>query len=77
MKIKFSLIFTLILAGVLYFDFWVYKNFVLEAESRAKENEPKEIFLLKAPLLEKAAEEIKKRDDFLENPKYPLIKDPF
>ena len=77
MKIKISLIFILLFLGVLSFDFWVYKNFILGAESRVKENEPKEIFLLKTPLLEKVAEEIKKRDDFLKSPKYLLIKNPF
>ena len=77
MKTSFFIIFLILLVGILYFDFWVYKNFVLGAESRALEGEQMGLFLLKTPLLEKAAEEIKKRNDFLENPVYPSIKNPF
>lgn len=66
------------LCFILYFDFWVYKKFVLNVEDRArKEGVEEEIFLLKTPLLEKAADEIRKKDKFLQNPQYPLIKDPF
>lgn len=66
------------LCFILYFDFWIYKKFVLNVEERArKEGAAEEIFLLKTPLLEKAADEIRKKDEFLQNPKYPLIKNPF
>lgn len=66
----------ILLIAILYFDFRVYKKFVLDIESRKQEG-LENLFLLKTPLLEKAAEEIRKKDDFLQNPKYPLIKNPF
>jgi hypothetical protein len=77
MKLKLFIIFFILLASILYFDFRVYKNFVLNIESRANDGRVEKLFLLKTPLLEKAAEEIRKKDAFLQNPKYPLLKDPF
>jgi len=75
---KLFLICGLVLLGyVLYFDLSVYKNFVLGIEENLGKDNAQELFLLKTPLLEKAAEEIRKKDEFLKNPKYPLIKDPF
>ncbi|HEY4521571.1 MAG TPA: hypothetical protein VJH05_00295 [Candidatus Paceibacterota bacterium] len=65
------------LVYILYFDFWVYKSFVLGIEENSRKNDTKQLFLLKTPLLEKATEEITKKDEFISNPKYPLIKDPF
>ncbi|MEK7559972.1 MAG: hypothetical protein AAB522_01570 [Patescibacteria group bacterium] len=79
--INFKLILALwviLLSCILYFDFWVYKKFVLNIDSGfGEENITEEVFLLKTPLLEKSAEEIRKKDAFLQNPQYPLIKDPF
>lgn len=77
MRVKLFIIFIAFLASVLYFDFWVYKNFVSNIELRAQEEGAENLFLLKTPLIEKAADEIRKKDDFLQNPKYPIIKDPF
>lgn len=77
MQTKLFIIFIALLVGILYFDFQVYKNFVLNVESRVREDGAEILFLLKTPLLEKAADEIRKKDEFLQNPKYPLIKDPF
>lgn len=75
---KVFLICGLIFLGyILYFDFWVYKNFVLGIEENSRKNDTEQLFLLKTPLLEKAAEEITKKDEFLKNPKYPLPKNPF
>ena len=67
----------LLLASILYFDFRVYKTFVLDIEARSKKYGAEQLFLLKTPLLEKAALEITKKDEFITNPRYPLIKDPF
>jgi len=53
------------------------KNFVLGIEAKSKGDDAEQLFLLKTPFLEKAAEEITKKDEFLANPKYPLLKDPF
>lgn len=77
MRPKLFIIFIVLLAGILYFDLRVYKNFVLNIESRAQKDGTKNLFLLKTPLLEKAAEEIIKKDEFIKNPKYPLIKNLF
>lgn len=76
MRIKLFIIFSVLLAGILYFDLRVYKS-ILNIESRAREDGAEKLFLLKTPLLEKAAEEIRKKDEFIKNPTYPLIKDPF
>lgn len=77
MQTKLFIIFIALLVGILYFDFQVYKNFVLNVESRIREDGAEILFLLKTPLLEKAADEIRKKDEFINNPAYPLIKDPF
>lgn len=77
MKFIIFLILVVLFIGILYFDFWVYRIFVLNIELRTSEDGTEKLFLLKTPLLEKAAEEIRKKDDFVANPQYPLIKDPF
>ena len=78
MKFKILIsIFAGLCLAILYFDFWIYKDFVFDIESKAKKGGPSAMFLLKTPMLEKAATEIRKKDAFLENPSYPLIKDPF
>lgn len=77
MKFIIFLILVVLLVGILYFDFWVYRIFVLNIELHTGEDGTEKLFLLKTPLLEKAAEEIRKKDDFVASPKYTLIKDPF
>lgn len=83
MKFKFSLLqwlwicVIILLCGILYFDLRVYKQFVLNINEKINEVEVANLFLLKTPLLEKAVEEIQKKEEFLQNPKFPLIKDQF
>lgn len=59
----------------LYFDLRVYKNYV--SSLGAKKEESNGEFLLNTPLLQKIANELEVKKKFLQNPKYPLIKEPF
>lgn len=83
MRFKFSFLKIMWVCGfvlffaILYFDFRVYEKFILDIELRAQEESTKNLFLFKTPLLEKAVVEIRKKDEFLQSPNYPLIKDPF
>lgn len=67
----------LLLIFILYFDLRVYKTFVLDIETKSKKYTTEQLFLLKTPLLEKTSLDVRKKDEFINNPMYPLIKDPF
>lgn len=65
----------LLLAGFLVFDFWIYNTYVKGGVGET--GIPEVATLLKKNAIEKAANNIKFQNQFLENPSFPVVKNPF
>ncbi len=73
---KAELVFgALALAIFMALDFWVYDAYVRGGSEEA--GAPEVATLLKKNAIEKAANKIKSQKDFLENPSFQVVKNPF
>ncbi len=64
------------LVSFLFIDFWVYNNIFLQKSVTLSGDVGGVVYLKKTNLVE-AGKKIKAYQDFLDNPQYPLIKNPF
>ncbi len=81
MTIRKIWLFELLAAGILflailYIDFQIYRNITVEKQGVAVEAAGSGLYLRKSDLVE-AVKKLKEHQDFVENPIYPLIKNPF
>jgi len=72
MELVFGILF---LAIFMAFDFWIYDTYVRGGFGEA--SAPEVATLLKKSAIEKAANKIKSQKDFLENPSFGVVKNPF
>lgn len=66
---------SVLLSAFLIFDFWVYQNFILKRPD-AQLDRAKVISFKKAGI-ERASKKIDNYTDFLKNPAFPFVENPF
>lgn len=74
-RFYFAVLALVFLFGILFFDLSVYVNYA--SGKKFSDEEIERAFLLNTPVLQKAANEISAKKEFLRSPTYPLIKEPF
>ena len=64
----------IIFLAVLYFDFYIYRNFVWQKRINV---ERPSIVSLRKQSIEAIAKKIKSNNDFITNPTFPVVQNPF
>lgn len=74
-RLYFAVLALVFLLGILFFDLKIYLNYA--SGKKFADEDLERAFLLNTPVLQKVANEINAKKEFLRSPTYPLIKEPF